>query len=75
VYQSTGGSISVSWSGTALSINSISPAAGFVAAIEDSSWDKVRVDFESTDGNSGEGHDDSRIEVRLHEGSIRVSID
>ena len=67
-YQSAGGSISVSWSGSAFSIDSISPAAGFVADIEDTSWDKVRVDFENDD-------DDARIEVRLHDGQIRVRID
>ena len=74
-YQSSGGSISVSWSGSAFSIDSISPASEFAAEIEENSWDRVRVDFEFAEGNSGEGHNDSRIEVRLHEGSIRVSID
>ena len=73
-YQSAGGSISVSWSGTAFSINSISPAAGFEAEIEDNAWNRVRVDFESAEGNSGEGRNDSRIEVRLSEGRIRVNI-
>ena len=67
-YRSAGGSISVSWSGSAFSIDSISPAAGFVADIEDTSWDKVRVDFENDD-------DDARIEVRLHDRQIRVRID
>ena len=69
-YRSSGGSISVSWSGTALSISSINPAAGFVADIEDNSWDNVRVDFEPDDDDL----DDARIEVRLHEGTIRVRI-
>jgi len=74
-YQSNGGSISVSWSGTTFSIDSISPAGDYEAEIEDNSWDKVRVDFDFVGGNSGSGHNDTRIEVRLHDGSIRVRID
>ena len=74
-YTSNGGSIIVTWSGTAFSIDSIDPAADYKAEIEDNSWDKVRVDFDFVGGNSGEGHNDSRIEVRLHEGSIQFSID
>ncbi len=66
-YASAGGSISVSWSGTAFSLDSISPAGGFVAEIEDNAWDRIRVDFE--------GDDDFRIEVRLNDGAIRVRID
>ena len=67
-YSAAGGSIGVTWTGTALSIDSISPLPGIRAEIEDNSWDKVRVDFE------GDGHE-SRIEVRIDDGQLRVRID
>src|SRR6056297_3472085 len=67
-YSSAGGSIDVTWSGTAFTLNSVSPAAGFRAEIEDQSWDRVRVDFESDDH-------DARIEVRINDGRLRVGID
>jgi hypothetical protein len=66
-FTSAGGSVTVSWSGTALHLEAISPAAGFSAEIEDNDWDRVRVDFE--------GDDDHRVEVRLNDGSIRIRID
>lgn len=71
-YESTGGSIGVTWTGTSFVLNSVSPAAGFTAEIEQQRWDRIRVDFD------GE-RDDSRIEVRLSDdvpgGEIRVRID
>src|SRR6056297_2253691 len=60
-YSSSGGSIGVTWSGTAFTLNSVTPAAGFRAEIEHQSWDRVRVDFEGAD-------DDARIEVRINDG-------
>ena len=69
-YTSTGGSISVSWSGTAFTLNSVNAADGYTAEVKDSNWDRVRVDFEGDDN-------DSRIEVRISDddGSLRVNID
>ena len=67
-YQSAGGSITVSWNGSALSLQSVSPASGFVSDVEDSSAARVRVRFEGAD-------DDSRIEVRVADGQVLVDID
>jgi hypothetical protein len=67
-YSSSGGSINVTWSGTAFTLNSVSPAPGFGASIEDQAWDRVRVDFEGADV-------DARIDVRINDGSLRVRID
>ena len=68
-YESAGGSVSVTWTGTAFVLESTSAADGFVAEIHDQSWDRVRVDFEGEDG-------DHRIEVRISDddNSLRVSI-
>jgi hypothetical protein len=67
-YSSAGGSINVTWNGAAFTLNSVSPATGFHAEIEDQAWDRVRVDFE------GDGVD-ARIEVRINDGQLRVRID
>jgi hypothetical protein len=67
-YASAGGSISISWSGTAFTLNGVTPAPGFRAEIEHQSWDRVRVDFEGEDR-------DARIEVRIDDGQLRVGID
>ncbi len=67
-YSSSGGSIGVTWSGTAFTLNSVSPAAGFRAEIEHQSWDRVRVDFEGAD-------DDARIEVRINDGRLEFRAD
>lgn len=69
-YSSAGGSITVSWSGSAFILVSVTSADGFTAEIEDARWDRVRVDFEGND-------DDARIEVRISDddGSLRVNID
>ena len=66
-YGSAGGSVTVSWSGTALGLVSVSPAGGYRADVEEAAWDRIRVDFD--------GADDSRIEVRLHDGRIQVRVD
>jgi len=68
-YESAGGSVSLTWTGTAFVLESTSAADGFVAEIHDQSWDRVRVDFEGEDG-------DHRIEVRISDddNSLRVSI-
>src|SRR6056297_2272944 len=67
-YSSSGGSIGVTWSGTAFTLNSVTPAAGFRAEIEHQSWDRVRVDFEGAD-------DDARIEVRINDGRLQFRVD
>ncbi len=69
-YSSTGGSITISWSGSAFTLVSVAAADGFTAEVEDARWDRVRVDFEGND-------DDARIEVRISDddGSLRVRID
>ncbi len=69
-YMSAGGSITVTWSGTAFTLDAVNAAAGFEAEIHDQRSDRVRVDFESNDG-------DARIEVRISDddNSLRVRID
>ncbi|MDO8389073.1 MAG: hypothetical protein Q7V57_01180 [Actinomycetota bacterium] len=69
VYLSAGGSIAVTWTGTAFVLDTVIAANGYVAEIKDQSWDRIRVDFE--------GVLDSRIEVRISDddNSVRVRID
>ena len=67
-YSSSGGSIGITWSGTAFTLDSVSPGAGFRAEIEHQSWDRVRVDFEGAD-------DDARIEVRINDGRLEFRAD
>ena len=69
-YQSSGGSITVTWDGSAFHLDSVNPAAGFSYEVKDLRWDRVRVDFEGD-------RDDARIEVRLSDddNTIRVRID
>ena len=71
-YSSSGGSITVTWNGSSLSLDAINPAPGFVAEIEDAGGSRVRVDFESDGGSGG---DDSRIEVRVEDGRLEVRVD
>jgi hypothetical protein len=66
-YESTGGSITVTWNGTALILVSANPATGYVTEIEDQSADRLRVRFRS-DSN------DSRIEVRVRDGRVEHTI-
>lgn len=68
-YTSAGGSITVSWTGTAFTLDSVDPVDGSSPEIKDQRWDRVRVEFKG----SAEG----RIEVRLSDddNSIRVRID
>jgi hypothetical protein len=66
-YESAGGSITVTWNGTALSLDAVSPAPGFQAEIDDQAWDRVRVEFENDDS-------DWRIEIRFNDGAIREEI-
>lgn len=65
-YGSTGGSIRVDWSGSALSLQSVAPRPGFDAEIEDESATRIRVRFR--------GDDDSRIEVRARDGKVEHTI-
>ncbi|MEQ1699416.1 MAG: hypothetical protein ABMA25_04860 [Ilumatobacteraceae bacterium] len=69
-YDSAGGSITVTWSGTAFTLDSVNAAAGFDVEIKDQRWDRIRVEFDN-------GDDDSRIEVRISDDdtSVRVRID
>ncbi|HTH05310.1 MAG TPA: hypothetical protein VL916_05550, partial [Ilumatobacteraceae bacterium] len=71
-YSSAGGSITVTWNGSSLSLDSINANAGFVGEIEDGGGSRVRVDFES---NGGSGGDDARIEVRVEGGRLEVRVD
>lgn len=66
-YTSAGGSITVTWSGTAFSLDAVSPAPGFQAEIDDQDWDRIRVEFDN-------GDSDWRIEIRLNDGAIREQI-
>ncbi|HSH11714.1 MAG TPA: hypothetical protein VLA10_08000, partial [Ilumatobacter sp.] len=52
VYPSTGGSITVSWNGSALSLVAVAPAEGFQSEIEDNQSLRIRVRFRGTDGDS-----------------------
>ena len=63
-YQSAGGSITVTWNGSVLSLDAVSPSAGFEAEIDDQASDRVRVEFDNGDA-------DWRIEVRFDDGAIR----
>ena len=66
-YSSAGGSITVSWSGTALSLDAVNPAAGETSEIEDNSATRIRVRFRGTE--------DARIEVRYENGQVTERID
>lgn len=67
-YRSLGGSITVTWSGSAFVLQAVSPEVGFVAEVEDATATRVRVRFEGVDA-------DSRIEVRVADGRLDVDID
>ncbi len=66
-YDSSGGSITVSWNGSSLSLDSVNPAAGYTAEIEDNAATRIRVRFR--------GPGDSRIEVRFENGQVTSRID
>lgn len=66
-YPSTGGSITVSWNGSALSLLAVAPAEGFQSEIEDNQSLRIRVRFRGNDG-------DSRIEVRVSNGELIETI-
>lgn len=65
-YQSSGGSITVDWNGSSLSLLSVQPASGYTAEIEDQTAARIRVRFRGTD--------DSRIEVRADNGQVEEII-
>jgi hypothetical protein len=71
-YSSRGGSITVTWNGSSLSLDAINPNAGFVGEVHDATASRVRVDFES---NGGSGGDDARIEVRVEDGRVEARVD
>mgnify|MGYP001119357185 CR=1 FL=1 len=66
-YSSIGGSITVRWDGSALSLISVTPNAGYDSEIEDQSASRIRVRFRGDD-------DDARIEVRADDGQVEASI-
>lgn len=66
VYSSPGGSISVSWDGVALRLESAVPASGYDADVEDRRPDRIRVRFA--------GSDSWRIEVRADDGVVSHSV-
>jgi hypothetical protein len=66
-YNSSGGSITVSWNGSALSLDAVNPAAGHDAEIEDNAATRVRVRFR--------GPAESRIEIRFENGQVTERID
>jgi len=65
-YSSAGGSITVSWDGSALSLLGVAANAGFEPEIEDQSSSRIRVRFRGDD-------DDARIEVRARDGQVESS--
>lgn len=73
-YDSTGGAITVSWNGSALTLQSVAAKPGYVAEIEDQTATRIRVDFEADDDDNDDAPD-SRIEVRVDDGRLRVDID
>lgn len=66
-YNSTGGSITVNWNGSALSLVSTAPNSGFEAEIEDQAADRIRVRFRSD-------NDDARIDVRARDGQVEHTV-
>ena len=66
-YDSSGGSITVTWNGSALSLDAVNPADGHTAEIEDETATRVRVRFR--------GPAESRIEVRVENGQVTERID
>lgn len=66
-YNSTGGSITVNWNGTALTLISTAPGSGYETEIEVESADRIRVRFRSDNA-------DSRIEVRAQDGHVEHTI-
>ncbi len=66
-YSSIGGSITVRWDGSALSLIGVTPNAGYDPEIEDQSASRIRVRFRGDD-------DDARIEVRASDGQVEASI-
>lgn len=66
-YNSSGGSITVDWDGSSLSLLAVDPQPGFESDVKDNTSTRIRVEFD--DGNT-----DSRIEVRLNGTEIDVTI-
>jgi len=66
-YSSAGGSITINWNGSALSLVSTEPAAGYTTEIEDNTAIRIRVRFR--------GATDSRIEIRYENGQVTERID
>ena len=66
-YDSSGGSITVTWNGAALSLDAVNPADGHTAEIEDNTPTRIRVRFR--------GPAESRIEVRVENGEVTERID
>ena len=66
-YNSAGGSITVTWDGTALSLGAVNPAADATVEVEDNTASRIRIRFH--------GAAESRIEIRYENGQITERID
>ncbi len=58
----------MTWNGSSLILGAVNAAPGFTAEIHDNDGSRVRVDFESNDG-------EHRVEVRVEDGQVEVRID
>ena len=66
-HDSSGGSITVTWNGSALTLDAVNPTEGHTAEIEDNTPTRIRVRFH--------GPAESRIEVRIENGQVTERID
>ena len=66
-YNSAGGSITVTWDGTALSLGAVDPGADETVEVEDNTATRIRIRFH--------GPAESRIEIRFENGEVTERID
>jgi hypothetical protein len=67
-YTTNGGSVTVTFDGSSLSLSGVTPAPGFVIERQEARGDRVRVRFESDDNRS-------EIEVGFHDGELREEVE
>ena len=67
-YTTNGGSVTVTFDGSTLSLSGVTPAPGFVIERQEARGDRVRVRFESDDNRS-------EIEVGFHDGELREEVE